>query len=101
MLKLLSAAAVLATMTLSAAAQNPSTTAPQATGPNSGAGVQGMPGNKSGPAAPRGDKVTGSSSPGEQQQNAVTRQQDPSKIPGKPGSKSGPAERTPSSAPNR
>ena len=48
--------------------------------PNSGAGVQGMPGNKSGPA------VNGKTS-GEQSSGA---NQDTSKVPGLPGNKSGP-----------
>jgi hypothetical protein len=57
----------------------------QTTGsPNSGAGVQGMPGNKSGPAVkpqtPAGGQSSGVS-------------QDQSKVPGLPGNKSGPAEK--------
>src|SRR5689334_17701703 len=59
------------------------------TSPNSGAGVPGHPGNKSGPAAKRSG-TTGSDV------NSGTSTQDTSKIPGKPGSKSGPAERSPS-----
>jgi hypothetical protein len=51
---------------------------------NSGAGVQGMPGNKNGPAA--------NSSGGS---NATTQQQDPSKIQGLPGNKSGPSTKAP------
>jgi hypothetical protein len=50
--------------------------------PNSGAGVQGMPGNKSGPAAKPQQNPSGQSS-------GVN--QDPSKVPGLPGNKSGPA----------
>jgi len=59
----------------------------QTTGtPNSGAGVQGMPGNKSGPA------VNGQNS-GNQSSGV---KQDTSKIPGLPGNKSGPpAQKTP------
>jgi hypothetical protein len=60
----------------------------QPTGPTSGAGVPGMPGNKSGPAAKR-PETTGSD---------AKSPQDVSKVPGKPGSKSGPAVRSPSSA---
>jgi hypothetical protein len=57
----------------------------QTTGtPNSGAGVQGMPGNKSGPAVkpqtPAGEQSSGVS-------------QDQSKVPGLPGNKSGPAQK--------
>jgi uncharacterized protein involved in exopolysaccharide biosynthesis len=52
--------------------------------PNSGAGVQGMPGNKSGPAVkpqtPAGEQSSGVS-------------QDQSKVPGLPGNKSGPAQK--------
>jgi len=59
----------------------------QTTGtPNSGAGVQGMPGNKSGPA------VNGKNS--RDQSNPTT--QDTSKIPGMPGNKSGPPAQKPS-----
>lgn len=61
------------------------------TSPNSGAGVQGQPGNKSGPAAKR-PGTTGSDV------NDSTSTQDASKIPGKPGGKSGPPARSPSSA---
>jgi hypothetical protein len=59
----------------------------QSTGtPNSGAGVQGMPGNKSGPAAKPQQNPSGQSS-------GVN--QDPSKVPGLPGNKSGPAPQKP------
>ena len=54
--------------------------------PNSGAGVQGMPGNKSGPAV--NEQNSGN------QSNGVTR--DTSKIPGLPGNKSGPPAQKPS-----
>jgi hypothetical protein len=59
----------------------------QTTGtPNSGAGVQGMPGNKSGPA------VNGKNS--SEQSSGV--KQDTSKIPGLPGNKSGSPAQKPS-----
>ena len=59
----------------------------QTTGtPNSGAGVQGMPGNKSGPA------VNGKNS--SEQSSGV--KQDTSKTPGLPGNKSGPPAQKPS-----
>jgi hypothetical protein len=59
----------------------------QTTGtPNSGVGVQGMPGNKSGPAAKPQQNPGGQSS-------GVN--QDPSKVPGLPGNKSGPAPQKP------
>jgi hypothetical protein len=61
----------------------------QTTGtPNSGAGVKGMPGNKSGPA------VNGKNS-GEQSSGKA---QDTSKIPGMPGNKSGPPAQRPSNS---
>ena len=55
--------------------------------PNSGAGIPGQPGNKSGPAAKK-PETTGS--------EANRPAQDSSNIPGKPGSKSGPVQRSPS-----
>ena len=60
----------------------------QPTKPNSGAGIAGQPGNKSGPAAKK-PETTGS--------DANRPPQDSSNIPGKPGSKSGPVQRSPSS----
>jgi hypothetical protein len=54
--------------------------------PNSGAGVKGMPGNKSGPA------VNGKNS-GDQSSSTT---QDTSKIPRMPGNKSGPPAQKPS-----
>jgi hypothetical protein len=60
----------------------------QTTGtPNSGAGVQGLPGNKSGPAAKPEQNPSGQSS-------GVS--QDQSKVPGLRGNKSGPAPEKPS-----
>jgi hypothetical protein len=57
----------------------------QTTGtPNSGAGVHGMPGNKSGPAVK-------SQTPASEQSSGVS--QDQSKVPGLPGNKSGPAQK--------
>ena len=61
----------------------------QPTSPNSGAGIPGQPGNKSGPPAKK-PETTGSDANSKPSQ-------DVSKIPGKPGSKSGPAVRSPSS----
>ena len=61
----------------------------QPTRPNSGAGIAGQPGNKSGSAAKK-PETTGS--------DANRSPQDSSNIPGKPGSKSGPAQRSPSTA---
>ena len=60
----------------------------QTTGtPNSGAGVQGMPGNKSGLAANGKNSTEQSGKVG----------QDQSKVPGMPGNKSGPPAQKPSS----
>lgn len=97
MLKGLIGAAVLAMAALPAAAQTgaPSGT-PQITEPsaqNSGTGISGKPGSKSGPAAKpetREPRTTG-----EGMESGHTRQQDSSKIPGKPGGKSGAPERKP------
>jgi hypothetical protein len=62
-------------------------------GQNSGAGIPGKPGSKSGPAAkPSSETTTGSDT---SDHNRSVRQQDSSKIPGQPGSESGPSERTP------
>ena len=65
----------------------------QTTGtPNSGAGVQGMPGNKSGPAV--NGKNSDAQSSGASQSSGTTR--DTSKIPGLPGNKSGQPAQKPS-----
>jgi len=92
MLRLLTFATALAFVTLPASAQ---TTAPsgggQATmpsGQNSGAGIPGKPGSKSGPAVKPSGETTGSDM---SDHNRAVRQQDSSKIPGQPGNKSGPA----------
>lgn len=74
-------AAALAFWSLSASAQSPST-APTS---NSGAGVQGMPGNKSGPS------VRPNTSPNAPTGQSATTPQDAARLPGAPGSKSGPA----------
>jgi hypothetical protein len=75
-------AAVLAMWVVSASAQSTGPSAPAT--PNSGAGVQGMPGNKSGPTVrpnTPGNPTAGQSG---------TTTQDASKVPGAPGGKSGP-----------
>src|SRR4029450_3669757 len=59
----------------------------QPTRPNSGAGVQGQPGTRTGPPA-KEPATTGF--------DANRPPQDSSNIPGKPGSKSGPVQRSPS-----
>ena len=61
----------------------------QPTSPNSGAGITGQPGSKSGPAAKSPSATTGS---------GKSRNQDAAKVPGLPGSKSGPAVKPPSSS---
>src|SRR5690242_7499569 len=86
---LVTIAAVLVGGVLSAAAQTTSGSAGSPTATNSGAGVQGMPGNKSGPAARPG------TSGGNQQPGSAV--QDTSKIQGMPGNKSGPAAKPPGS----
>jgi len=97
MLRLLMGATALAIVTLPASAQN---TAPPGgsqvtvpSGQNSGAGIPGKPGSKSGPAAKSSSETTGADM---SDQNRAVRQQDSSKIPGQPGNKSGPAVRPPS-----
>ena len=72
---------------VSASAQptSPSTTAT----PNSGAGIQGMPGNKSGPAVRPSTSSNGSAGP-----NATT-PQEAARLPGAPGTKSGPTVKPP------
>jgi hypothetical protein len=64
----------------------------QPTSPNSGAGITGQPGSKSGPAVKSPSATTGSGVAGE------GRNQDAAKVPGLPGSKSGPAVKPPSSS---
>jgi hypothetical protein len=60
---------------------------------NSGVGIAGHPGGKSGPAAKPGTVGSSSSS---NQGNPAVQQQDSAKIPGMPGNKSGPPEKQPS-----
>lgn len=63
----------------------PDTSVPSAQ--NSGAGIPGKPGSKSGPSANSG---TVGSSAATKQENPTIRQQDPANIKGAPGNKSGP-----------
>ena len=79
---------LLMSAALPAYAQNNSGSTPAQTAPNSGAGVQGIPGSKSGPAV-RSDRSTN--------QPTGTAGQDASKVPGMPGNKSGPAVKSPNS----
>jgi hypothetical protein len=60
---------------------------------NSGAGIAGHSGNKSGAAVKSGPGTVGSTAPN--QQNPTVQQQDPSNIKGLPGNKSGPSEKQP------
>jgi hypothetical protein len=73
--------ATLATVLLIGSVVGPTAFAQTTTAPNSGAGVPGLPGNKSGPAV----------RPGEQ----PNVRPDQSNVPGLPGSKSGPAQVSP------
>lgn len=60
---------------------------------NSGAGIPGQPGNKSGPAVKPGETVGSSST---NRENPRVQLQDPSNIKGLPGNKSGPPAKQPS-----
>ncbi|WP_315706245.1 MULTISPECIES: hypothetical protein [unclassified Bradyrhizobium] len=60
---------------------------------NSGAGIQGAPGNKNGPPA---DKGTVGSSTSMDRHNPDVSNQDPANVKGMPGNKSGPAVKSPS-----
>jgi hypothetical protein len=75
--------ALSAVLLVVAVVGGPAALAQTTTAPNSGAGVPGSPGNKSGPAV----------KPGEH--NSTVSGQDQSKVPGLPGNKSGPAPQKP------
>ena len=75
--------ATLAAVLLIANVVGPAAFAQTTTAPNSGAGVPGLPGNKSGPAV----------RPGQNSSTGVS--QDQSKVPGLPGDKSGVAVKPP------
>jgi hypothetical protein len=69
---------------------------------NSGAGIAGKPGSKSGPAVRPSRSTTGQGLNANEGGNESTGSQDAAKVPGLPGSKSGPATRPPSgSSPNK
>lgn len=58
---------------------------------NSGAGIPGQPGNKSGPA-PKASETSGTRVPSNPDETvSPTQEGDSAKIPGKPGGKAGPA----------
>jgi hypothetical protein len=78
---------------LAASAQTNSSQTPMKA-QNSGAGVKGKPGSKSGPAIKPNDNTGAAPSNAGDAANTT----DAAKIPGKPGSKSGPAVKPPSSS---
>ena len=78
-------------LTTPALAQNAQSIQQQPTSPNSGAGVPGQPGGKSGPAVKPSTATTGSGA-----ESGGGRNQEATKVPGLPGSKSGPAVKSPS-----
>src|SRR5262245_52379232 len=91
MLRLTAAALALAALASPAMSQ---TGAPSGSGQmtvpsaqNSGAGIPGQPGNKSGPPA-RSPSATTGAAPAQTPTDDATRQQDAAKIPGQPGNKS-------------
>ncbi|TMJ78006.1 MAG: hypothetical protein E6G79_23660 [Alphaproteobacteria bacterium] len=94
MKRIISALAVaLSTLALPAFAQTdkPNVSTPSAQ--NSGAGIAGQPGNKSGPPAKKG--TVGSSSTSNPE-NPTASNQDAAKVKGLPGNKSGPPAKKPS-----
>jgi hypothetical protein len=86
------AAGLLITAT-AASAQNAQPNAAPPSAQNSGAGIQGAPGNKNGPPADKG--TVGSSSSTMDRQNPNVSAQDPANVKGLPGNKSGPAVKKP------
>jgi hypothetical protein len=80
-------------LTTPALAQNAQSIQQQPTSPNSGAGIPGQPGGKSGPAVKPSTATTGSGA-----ESGGGRNQDAAKVPGLPGSKSGPAVKSPSNS---
>jgi hypothetical protein len=86
---------VAAGLLISATAASAQSGQPNAAPPsaqNSGAGIQGSPGNKNGPAA--NSETTGSSST-INRHNPDVSAQDPANVKGLPGNKSGPAVKKP------
>jgi hypothetical protein len=84
-------AVMLATSLVAASAQNkPDVSVPSSQ--NSGAGIQGAPGNKNGPPAQKG--TVGSAATSSQNDQTV-KDQDSANVKGLPGNKSGPAPRKP------
>jgi hypothetical protein len=98
MLRLFAGAIVLALAAVPAAAQtNTPNDTNQVTVPpgNSGAGIQGHPGNKSGPTVKKPSETSGAGTNSGADDNKAG--QDASKVPGLSGSKSGPAAKSPNS----
>jgi hypothetical protein len=84
-------AVMLATSVVAASAQNkPDVSVPSSQ--NSGAGIQGAPGNKNGPAAQKG---TVGSAATKSESDQTVKDQDAANVKGLPGNKSGPAPKKP------
>jgi hypothetical protein len=88
---------VLSFIATPAFAQNAMPNQQQPAGPNSGAGIAGQPGSKSGPAVKSPNSTTGSGANSDNRPNERLGNQDAAKVPGLPGGKSGPAVKSPSS----
>lgn len=96
-MKLIISAAALVVTVLASAVSAQTTKPDVSTAPsaqNSGAGIPGQPGNKSGPAVKPGETVGSSSTTN--QENPKVQLQDPSNIKRLPGNKSGPPAKEPS-----
>jgi len=78
-------------------AQNAQPNQQQPGGPNSGAGIAGQPGSKSGPAVRSPNSTTGAGVNSDGRSSEPRSNQDAAKVPGLPGGKSGPAVKSPSS----
>jgi hypothetical protein len=90
-LSLVAAGLLVSATAVSAQNAQPNSTPPSAQ--NSGAGIQGAPGNKNGPPAKSG--TVGSSSTTMDRHNPDVSAQDPANVKGLPGNKSGPAVKKP------
>ena len=84
---------VSATSALAQGGQQQTTQPPSAQ--NSGAGIQGAPGNKNGPTATDSGTVGSSSTTTINRHNPDVSAQDPSNVKGMPGNKSGPPAKKP------
>ncbi len=90
---MVSAVAIACLLSASAASAQSGSQSNLPSAQNSGAGIQGAPGNKNGPSA---DKGTVGSSTSMNRQNPDVSAQDPSNVKGMPGNKNGPAVKSPS-----